>query len=72
MLRRRGAACPVPPAPVKGAESIGDAARGAGGPISVTPFRLEHCETDALGQRIGDVAYTPNLNGIPPESEPFF
>ena len=44
---------------------------GAGGSIAVTPFRLEHGEIDALGLRVGDVAYTPDLNGIPPESERF-
>ena len=44
---------------------------GAGGTIPITPFRLEHGEIDALGLRIGDVAYTPDLNRIPPESEPF-
>ncbi len=44
---------------------------GAGGPITVLPFRLEHGEIDALGLRIGDVAYTPDLNRIPPESAPF-
>ena len=44
---------------------------GAGGPIAITPFRLEHGEIDALGLRIGDVAYTPDLSRIPPESESF-
>lgn len=44
---------------------------GAGGPIPITPFRLQHGEIDALGLRIGAVAYTPDLNGIPPESAPF-
>jgi phosphoribosyl 1,2-cyclic phosphate phosphodiesterase len=44
---------------------------GAGGAIAVTPFRLEHGEIDALGLRIGDVAYTPDLNRIPRESERF-
>ena len=44
---------------------------GAGGPIAITPFRLEHGEIDALGLRIGDVAYTPDLNRIPPDSERF-
>ncbi|RYB05078.1 MBL fold metallo-hydrolase [Lichenibacterium ramalinae] len=44
---------------------------GAGGEVAITPFRLEHGEIDALGLRIGDVAYTPDLNRIPPESERF-
>ncbi len=42
---------------------------GPGGEITFTPFRLSHGEIDALGFRIGDVAYTPDLNGIPVESE---
>ncbi|QAY96744.1 phosphoribosyl 1,2-cyclic phosphodiesterase [Methylovirgula ligni] len=42
---------------------------GPGGVISFTPFRLSHGEIDALGFRIGDIAYTPDLNGIPVESE---
>ncbi len=44
---------------------------GAGGPIDITPFELDHGEIQALGLRIGDVAYTPDLNGIPPAAEPF-
>ena len=44
---------------------------GAGGAISMLPFRLEHGEIDALGLRIGDVAYSPDLNRIPAESERF-
>jgi len=42
---------------------------GAGGSIVMLPFRLDHGEIDALGLRVGGVAYTPDLNGIPPESE---
>ncbi len=41
---------------------------GPGGPIEAMPFRLEHGEIDALGFRFGDIAYTPDLNGIPEES----
>jgi phosphoribosyl 1,2-cyclic phosphate phosphodiesterase len=41
---------------------------GPGGPIDAMPFRLEHGEIDALGFRFGDIAYTPDLNGIPEES----
>jgi phosphoribosyl 1,2-cyclic phosphate phosphodiesterase len=44
---------------------------GPGGPIEATPFRLDHGDMDALGFRFGDVAYTPDLNAIPPESAPF-
>lgn len=41
---------------------------GPGGAIEALPFRLEHGEMDALGFRFGDIAYTPDLNGIPAES----
>lgn len=38
---------------------------GAGGPIELLPFRVNHGSIDALGFRIGNIAYTPDLNGIP-------
>lgn len=41
---------------------------GAGGPITVTPFRQHHGEIDALGFRFGDVAYSSDINGLPQES----
>jgi phosphoribosyl 1,2-cyclic phosphate phosphodiesterase len=41
---------------------------GPGGPIEALPFRLSHGEIDALGLRFADIAYTPDLNGIPDES----
>lgn len=44
---------------------------GLGGPLVATPFVLEHGEINALGFRIGDVAYTPDLNAIPEESLAF-
>jgi phosphoribosyl 1,2-cyclic phosphate phosphodiesterase len=44
---------------------------GPGGAITLMPFRLNHGEIDALGFRIGDFAYTPDLNGIPADSEPY-
>jgi len=43
---------------------------GAGGDITLTPFRAEHGVMDALGFRIGDVAYLPDVVDIPPESWP--
>ena len=43
---------------------------GPGGGISFLPFRVHHGRIDALGFRFGDVAYTPDLNGIPDESLP--
>ncbi|MGL4325615.1 MAG: MBL fold metallo-hydrolase [Beijerinckiaceae bacterium] len=41
---------------------------GPGGAIAVLPIRLRHGKTDALGLRIGNTAYTPDLNDIYPES----
>jgi phosphoribosyl 1,2-cyclic phosphate phosphodiesterase len=41
---------------------------GPGGAIEATPFRLDHGDMDALGFRIGDFAYTPDLRTIPDES----
>ncbi|HYP58682.1 MAG TPA: MBL fold metallo-hydrolase [Beijerinckia sp.] len=45
--------------------------KGAGGTIEALPFRLEHGEIDALGFRFGDIAYSPDVNAIPPESAGF-
>lgn len=42
--------------------------RGKGGPIDFLPFDVHHGKMDALGFRIGDVAYTPDLHDIPQES----
>lgn len=44
---------------------------GLGGPIAATPFSLEHGDIAALGFRFGGLAYTPDVNGIPEESQPF-
>jgi phosphoribosyl 1,2-cyclic phosphate phosphodiesterase len=41
---------------------------GAGGAITLKPFRLQHGSIDALGFRIGNMAYTPDVNDIPAES----
>jgi phosphoribosyl 1,2-cyclic phosphate phosphodiesterase len=38
---------------------------GAGCAITFRPFRLIHGNIDALGFRIGDVAYTPDVSEIP-------
>jgi phosphoribosyl 1,2-cyclic phosphate phosphodiesterase len=38
---------------------------GAGGDITLTPFKVEHGRIDALGFRIGDVAYLPDVSSIP-------
>ena len=44
--------------------------RGRGGPIEATPFDLDHGEINALGFRIGDLAYTPDVKRIPEASRP--
>ncbi|MGI9372751.1 MAG: MBL fold metallo-hydrolase [Hyphomicrobiales bacterium] len=44
---------------------------GAGGDITVQPFELIHGEIMALGLRINDVAYTPDVSNIPKESMPY-
>ncbi len=44
---------------------------GRGGTIDAIPFALVHGDIPALGFRIGDLAYTPDLNGIPEASLPF-
>ncbi len=38
---------------------------GAGGAISLTPFEVAHGTIDALGFRIGDLAYLPDVSAIP-------
>src|SRR5690606_9837 len=38
---------------------------GAGGPIELRPFRVTHGDTDALGFRIGGLAYLPDVSDIP-------
>jgi len=37
---------------------------GAGGVLSLTPFWVEHGDIDAMGLRIGPVAYTPDISGM--------
>ncbi len=43
---------------------------GEGGPISATPFLLDHGDIPALGFRFGNVAYSPDLKRLPEESIP--
>jgi phosphoribosyl 1,2-cyclic phosphate phosphodiesterase len=38
---------------------------GAGGTLAIKPFLLTHGEIDALGLRVGGVAYTPDVSAIP-------
>lgn len=41
---------------------------GKGGEVTMTAFLVQHGQIPALGYRIGNAAYTPDLNDIPPES----
>jgi phosphoribosyl 1,2-cyclic phosphate phosphodiesterase len=43
---------------------------GAGGDVTLVPFRVGHGGTDALGFRIGDLAYLPDVVDIPLETWP--
>ncbi|TVQ02651.1 MAG: MBL fold metallo-hydrolase [Roseinatronobacter sp.] len=43
---------------------------GAGGPLVLHPMRLNHGTIDALGFRVGGLAYTPDVVTIYPESWP--
>jgi phosphoribosyl 1,2-cyclic phosphate phosphodiesterase len=38
---------------------------GEGGALHIRPFRLVHGEIDALGLRVGQLAYTPDVSAIP-------
>jgi phosphoribosyl 1,2-cyclic phosphate phosphodiesterase len=51
-----------PPEPVRIA--------GAGGPIEALPIPLEHGDKGALGFRFGNVAYSPDVSGVPDNSLP--
>jgi phosphoribosyl 1,2-cyclic phosphate phosphodiesterase len=44
---------------------------GPGGVIGLTPFDLEHGDINALGFRIGGLAYTPDLNRVPEAALPY-
>ncbi len=44
--------------------------RGEGGEISLTPIPVLHGSEPALGFRVGDVAYIPDVLEIPTESQP--
>ena len=43
---------------------------GKGGPITLSAFIVDHGNIPALGYRIGDAAYTPDLSDIPQASWP--
>ena len=44
---------------------------GKGGAVTLSAFILQHGNIPALGYRIGDAVYTPDVSDIPPESWPF-
>jgi phosphoribosyl 1,2-cyclic phosphate phosphodiesterase len=46
------------------------AVEGAGGPIALTPFRVDHGVIEALGFRIGGLAYLPDVLTIPEDCWP--
>ena len=43
---------------------------GAGGPVTLVPFEVEHGNIPALGFRIGGLAYLPDVSAIPEEAWP--
>jgi phosphoribosyl 1,2-cyclic phosphate phosphodiesterase len=44
--------------------------QGKGGGLALSAFNLQHGNITALGYRIGDAAYTPDVSDIPSESWP--
>lgn len=43
---------------------------GAGGPLTFTPFEVEHGSIPALGFRVGGLAYLPDVSAIPDAAWP--
>lgn len=43
---------------------------GAGGPVTLTPFEVQHGNIHALGFRVGNVAYLPDVSDIPDAAWP--
>ncbi len=43
---------------------------GAGGPLTFTPFEVEHGSIPALGFRVGALAYLPDVSAIPESAWP--
>ena len=41
---------------------------GAGGPLTVTPFRQVHGDIDSIGLSVGGLAYSPDVSDVPEES----
>jgi phosphoribosyl 1,2-cyclic phosphate phosphodiesterase len=44
--------------------------QGKGGAVTLSAFLVQHGNIPALGYRIGDAAYTPDVSDIPPKSWP--
>jgi phosphoribosyl 1,2-cyclic phosphate phosphodiesterase len=44
---------------------------GAGGTIAIRPFNVDHGDIDALGLRIGDLVYMPDVLSIPETAWPY-
>ena len=44
--------------------------QGPGGPLTFTPFEVEHGVIRALGFRVGDLAYLPDVSAIPEAAWP--
>jgi phosphoribosyl 1,2-cyclic phosphate phosphodiesterase len=42
---------------------------GPGGPVDALPILFRHGDVDALGFRFGDIAYSPDVSDIPPETQ---
>lgn len=59
-----------PPILERGAIEAGESQtiEGPGGAMTLTPFLVQHGNIPALGYRIGNAAYSPDLSDIPPES----
>jgi phosphoribosyl 1,2-cyclic phosphate phosphodiesterase len=47
------------------ASESGFSIEGAGGAVEIMPFALRHGSIDALGLRVGGMAYTPDVSAIP-------
>ena len=41
---------------------------GAGGPVTVLPFRQVHGDIESMGYRFGGLAYSADISDVPPES----
>ena len=44
---------------------------GAGGPLTVTPFRQIHGDSDTMGLRVGGLAYSCDVSDVPDDSLPY-